>query len=242
VTIRGAAHSLQPLRFIDCPFSPDYQPIFRAILFAAYAREFRPRSAWEISDSSQNRLAKIIAIIREPKFGIHDLSMMEIDPRTKLPRFNMPFELGLFLAAKSFGAGQQARKVAPILDHDGYRYRDALSDISGQDIAAHGGNAEKAIHEVRHWLDSGRAHASSLPGGAYITTKYLAFHRNLPLASERQKLDASTLTYADLCRAMESWLRDNARGSGAKPHLTPIFAPDAVALSATIIDFFPIIW
>jgi hypothetical protein len=196
--------------FINCPFSPDYQQIFRAVLFAVYACEFRPRSAWEISDSSQNRLAKIVAIIRESKFGIHDISMMEIDPRTKLPRFNMPFELGLFLAAKSFGARQQARKVALILDNDGYRYRDALSDVSGQDIAAHGGDAEKAIHEVRNWLDSSRTHTKSLPGGAYLTAKYRAFHRNLPAASESQKLNASKLTYADLCRAMESWLRDNA--------------------------------
>jgi len=31
----------------------------------------------EINDSSQNRLAKIVAIIRQSKFGIHDISMME---------------------------------------------------------------------------------------------------------------------------------------------------------------------
>lgn len=196
--------------FINCPFSPDYQPIFRAILFAVYACEFRPRSALEINDLSQNRLAKIVAIIRQSKFGIHDISMMELDAKTGLPRFNMAFELGLFLAAKGFGAGQQTRKVALILDKDGYRYRDLLSDISGQDIAAHGGDAEKAIHEVRNWLDTGRAHARSLPGGAYIVKRYEEFGRNLPSASEKQKLDASNLTYADLCRAMESWLAGHA--------------------------------
>jgi hypothetical protein len=196
--------------FINCPFSPDYQPIFRAILFAVYACEFRPRSALEISDSSENRLAKIVAIIRGSKFGIHDISMMELDAKTKLPRFNMSFELGLFLAAKSFGAGQQTRKVALILDKDGYRYREALSDISGQDIAAHGGDAAKAIHEVRNWLDSSRDHANSLPGGAYITSRYQEFGRDLPSASAKQNLDAANLTYADLCRAMESWLKDNS--------------------------------
>ena len=196
--------------FINCPFSPDYQPIFRAVLFAVYACEFRPRSALEISDSSENRLAKIVAIIRASKFGIHDISVMEIDSKTKLPRFNMPFELGLFLADKSFGSRQQASKIALILDKERYRYRDALSDISGQDIAAHGGNPEKAIHEVRNWLDSSRRHANSLPGGAYITSRYEKFERNLPSASEKQKLDVASLTYADLCRAMESWLKDNA--------------------------------
>jgi hypothetical protein len=196
--------------FINCPFSPDYQPIFRAILFSVYACGFRPRCAREISDSSQNRLAKIEAIIRESKFGIHDISIMELDPTTKLPRFNMPFELGLFLAAKSFGTGQQRRKVALILDSGDYRYREALSDISGQDIASHGAVAEKAIHEVRDWLDSSRGGPRSMPGGSYVSKQYERFGRDLPSASKKLKLDADKLTYADLCRAMESWLKDNA--------------------------------
>jgi hypothetical protein len=102
--------------FINCPFSSDYQPIFRGILFSVYACEFRPRCAREVSDSSQNRLAKIQKIIGESKFGIHDISIMELDPKTKLPRFNMPFELGLFLAAKNFGSKQQKSKVALIFD------------------------------------------------------------------------------------------------------------------------------
>lgn len=196
--------------FINCPFSPDYQPIFRAILFSVYACGFRPRCAREVSDSSQNRLAKIEGIIRESKFGIHDISIMQLDRKTKLPRFNMPFELGLFLAAKSFGSNQQKRKIALILDSGDYRYRDALSDISGQDIASHGGNPEKAIHAVRDWLDTCRGGTVSLPGGAYITKRYDRFGRDLPSASKKLRLDASSITYADLCRAMESWLKDNA--------------------------------
>jgi len=122
----------------------------------------------------------------------------------------MPFELGLFLAAKGFGSGSQRRKVALILDSSGYRYRDALSDISGQDIATHGGVAERAIHEVRDWLDTSRGGTISLPGGTYISKQYEKFRQELPSASKKLKLDAAKLTYADLCRAMESWLRDNA--------------------------------
>ena len=105
---------------------------------------------------------------------------------------------------------QQTRKVALILDKDGYRYRNSLSDISGQDIAAHGGDAEKAIHEVRNWLDAGRAHARSLPGGAYIVKRYEEFSGTFPCRIRRQKPNASNLTYADLCRAIESWLAGHA--------------------------------
>jgi hypothetical protein len=195
--------------FINCPFSPDYQPIFRGILFSVYACEFRPRCAREIADSSQNRLAKIQSIIRESKFGIHDISIMELDSKTKLPRFNMPFELGLFLAAKNFGAKHQKSKIALILDSGDYRYREALSDISGHDIACHGGDAEKAIREVRDWLDTCRGGATSLPGGAHVVKQYKEFCKKLPSALENMKLTDDTLTYADLCRSMESWLRDN---------------------------------
>lgn len=154
--------------FINCPFSSDYKPIFSAILFSVYACGFRPRCAREISDSSQNRLGKIEGIIRQSKFGIHDISYMALDPTTRLPRFNMPFELGLFLAAKSFGGRRDKDKVALILDSGGYRFRDALSDISGQDIASHDGEPNVAIREVRDWLDTSRGGTISLPGGTYI--------------------------------------------------------------------------
>ena len=195
--------------FINCPFSADYKPIFQAILFAVYACEFRPRSALEVSNSSENKLGKIQKIIRKSKFGIHDISYIELDPDTKLPRFNMPFELGLFLAAKAFGSNQQKNKVALIFDSEGYRYRKSLSDISGQDIATHDGKPDKAIDEVRNWLDNCRGGDASLPGGSHIVDKYRSFMEQLPAASEKIKLKADELTYADVCRSMERWFKDN---------------------------------
>jgi hypothetical protein len=133
---------------------------------------------------------------------------MELDPRTKLPRLNMSFELGLFLAAKRFGGGRQSRKVALILDRTRYRYRAALSDISGQDICSHNGRVSQAIREVRDWLssiDQGR----QIPGGQHIHRCYVRFTRQLPRAAASQKLTVDELTYADMCRAMENWLREN---------------------------------
>ena len=170
--------------FINCPFSSDYQPIFRAILFAVYACSYRPRCALEVSDSSENRLDKIEDIIRESKFGIHDISFMNVDAATKLPRFNMPFELGLFLAAKKFGTGRQKRKIALILDQSGYRYRSALSDISGQDISFHEADPLRAIRDVRDWLDSYQGGAYSLPGGEHIA----ASTKNFAITYQRHQL------------------------------------------------------
>jgi len=195
--------------FINCPFSPDYKPMFSAILFAVYACGFRPRCAREIADSGEIRLGKIEGIIRQSKFGVHDISYMHLDPATKLPRFNMPFELGLFLAAKSFGSTRDKAKVSLILDSGRYRYRDALSDVSGQDIASHNGDPATAIREVRDWLDSSRGGQVSLPGGSYIAEQHQTFSRELPSASRELKLDPAELTYADLCRAIESWRAEN---------------------------------
>ncbi len=196
--------------FINCPLSPEYQPIFRALLFSVYACGFRLRCALEISDSSENRLSKIEAIIQQSKFGIHDISIMGIDPGTKLARLNMAFELGMFLAAKRFGSGRQKQKIALVLDKRRYRYRAALSDISGQDIASHQGVARKAIREVRDWLDASRQVQGSLPGGDYISRRFYKFSRQLPAASKEQRLTARELTYPDLCRAIEAWLKENA--------------------------------
>lgn len=64
----------------------------------------------------------------------------------------MPFELGLFLAAKKFGASPQDRKKILILDRTRYRYQKFLSDIGGQDIKAHGDGPENLVRIVRGWL------------------------------------------------------------------------------------------
>jgi hypothetical protein len=196
--------------FINCPFSPDYQHIFRALLFAVYACGYEPRCAFEVSDATQNRLSKIEQILERCRFGIHDISFMDLDARTGLPRFNMPFELGMFFGAKRFGAGRQKRKIALIFDTRGYRYRDSLSDISGQDIAIHRGSPKIAIRQVRDWLNACQRPTSALPGGDHVCDQYRKFSRQLPAASTRQRLSADQLTYADICRAMEAWLRDNA--------------------------------
>jgi hypothetical protein len=196
--------------FINCPFSSDYQPIFRAICFAVYACTFRPRCALEIRDSGLVRLSKIQDIIRKCQYGIHDISFMDLDSKSGLPRLNMSFELGLFLASKSFGTGIQKRKNALILDRSGYRYQKALSDISGQDIALHNSSPKKAICEVRDWLDTCQAGAYSLPGGDHIHAQFKKFSKQLPSASAAIHLNASKLTFSDVCRAIESWLKDNA--------------------------------
>ena len=90
----------QPTRavFLNVPFDPQYRLLFEAMLFAVYDCGFKPRCALETTDAGQVRVQKISAIIRDCAFGIHDISRTQLDEGSGLPRFNMPFELGLFLS------------------------------------------------------------------------------------------------------------------------------------------------
>jgi len=92
--------------FINCPFDKQYKPIFNAIVFAIHDAGFVARCSLEVIDSGQTRLETIISIIAECKYGIHDISRTETSGKTKLPRFNMPFECGLFWGCFEYGGGK----------------------------------------------------------------------------------------------------------------------------------------
>ena len=110
----------------------------------------------------------------------------------------------LYFGPKRFGSRLRKQKIALILDHGGYRYRAALSDISGRDIAVHKGGAPIAISQVRDWLDTCRQAQNSLPGGDDIVKQYQTSSRQLSARSSNLKLNANELTYVDICRAIEA--------------------------------------
>lgn len=94
--------------FLNCPFDDDYRPLFRTIVFTIHDAGFVARCALEISDASRDRLTRIESIIERCRYGIHDISRTEVGG-SGLPRFNMPFELGLFMGSKRYGGRKQRR-------------------------------------------------------------------------------------------------------------------------------------
>jgi len=194
--------------FINCPFDSVYRPIFNAIIFSIYDLGFVARCALEEDDAADFRLSKIERIIEECKFAIHDLSAVTLDTETKLPRFNMPLELGLFLGCKRFGSEAQAKKRCVILDSDPYRYRMFISDISGQDIRSHAGEPERAIREVRDWLRT-ITRRGRLPGGGDIIEHYRRFQNDLPRICAELALEPDRLTFLDFSEATAQWLRNS---------------------------------
>ena len=195
--------------FINCPFDIDYWPLFEVIVFTVYACGFLPRCAREEADSGDVRLDKLLRLIQECRYGIHDISRVQLDAG-KLPRFNMPFELGLDMAAKRFGDdGLRAKKVL-ILDTEQYRYQKYLSDIAGQDIRAHHDDPDHVLRIVRDWLRSA-SKRSTIPGDAKIREHYVAFAQALPDMCAEAGLDRKALNYLDYAGFVEEWLRQAFR-------------------------------
>lgn len=190
--------------FINCPFDDDYRDIFRALIFVVYACGFRPRSARELDDGGKTRIAKLYDIIGESRYGIHDISRTELDLANRLPRFNMPLELGIFLGAKQYGGASQRRKLVLIFDTEPYRFQKFISDLAGMDIHAHGGEVETAIAKTRDWLvNVSRSH---VPGGKKLIRWYHEFLAVLPSLANELDLDAATASYVDFEKMLLGWL------------------------------------
>jgi hypothetical protein len=205
LTSRSSARSV----FINCPFTQDYEPILRALIFAVADCGYRPRSAQEIVDGGDVRLQKIERLIEESAFGIHDLSNMELDKSTGLPRFNMPMELGLFLGAKRFGDETRKTKRCLILDSQPYRYQAAISDIAGQDIKAHRGDPIEAIRCVRAFLRT-VSRRKTIPGAAHIAERYRKYEADLPAMCKNLRYDPNDLDFNDLWKTMTAWQKASA--------------------------------
>lgn len=135
--------------FINCPFDDEYQPLFDAIVFAVSDLGFRPKSAKDESNAGDVRFRKILKLIGECKYSIHDLSRAGLDTATGFARFNMPLELGADLGCRRYGKRHNQEKVLLVLDVERFRYRDFISDIAGQDIEPHNNEPQVVINVVR---------------------------------------------------------------------------------------------
>ena len=197
--------------FINCPFDAEYRALFEALVFAVHDCGYIARCALEVADASEVRIEKITKIIRDCKFGIHDICRTEPDRETGLPRFNMPLELGISLGAKRFGRAEQKQKTCLILDVERFRFQKFISDISGQDISAHAADATKAINVVRDWLSDATPSSISIPGGALIASRYDVFRKDLPAMCEKLHLRVEDLTFNNYVVQVEEWLKLNAQ-------------------------------
>jgi hypothetical protein len=193
--------------FINCPFDPEYRDFFEGLIFTIFACGFRPRSAKELDDSGELRLNKLYSLIRQCRYGIHDISRTDLDATNQLPRFNMPLELGIFLGAKRFGDKAQKEKMALILDIEQYRYQRFISDLAGADIRSHNNDVFHAVRATRDWLAN--VSRRDLPSGAKIERLLRDFRAQLPLIVERLEFEVANIPYVDYEKIVVGWLLES---------------------------------
>lgn len=198
--------------FINCPIDEAYAPLFHAMVFTIHMVGFRPRCSREANDSGDSRLEKIMRIIATCKYGIHDISRTQLDGN-RLPRFNMPFELGIDLGYRHSGNSKYRTKVHCILDTQRFRYQKFISDLAGRDPFAHHNKPKNIVSIVRDWLRT--ASGISMPSGAVIYREYKKFRRHLPKICRLSNLDMNEITFADYSYIVAKWCEEMKSASEA---------------------------
>jgi hypothetical protein len=193
--------------FVNCPFDMPYLQLFRALIFTIEYCGFSARCGLELADSGETRAEKLIHLIRGARLGIHDISRTELNT-DGLPRFNMPYEFGIFTGFKYGGGREQRKKIILVLDREPYRYQKFLSDIAGQDIKSHGDNPTKLITVVRDWLQNHAARM--LYGSEYVVSQFGKFRTELPtLLAALHKTDRDLENYHDYHTLTTDWIAAN---------------------------------
>lgn len=164
--------------FINCPFDADYRASFEALLFTVMASGYKVRCALEDDDAANIRFDKLRRLIRESPRTIHDLSRTELG-ENELPRFNMPFELGLAMGAKYFGGTKRRGNTALIMVRERYALPAYLSDLGGNDPATHGGDPHSIMRVVSRYLHT-TPRGRLLPGPQHYIAGFRQFKEDLP--------------------------------------------------------------
>jgi len=162
--------------FINCPFDDEYKPLLKPLLFTLLYINLEPKIS-ETTSSGNVRVEEIKKLIASSKYSIHDISRNEALNPGDVPRFNMPFEMGLDIGCQSFGLERLKKKKCLILDREKYRYLTFVSDISGQDIKDHNNDPQRLILKVRDWFST--VLNTHLPGPTVIWENYTEFVADL---------------------------------------------------------------
>lgn len=194
--------------FINCPFDDTYLEMYRACIFVILDAGFIPRCSREENDGTEFRLETIEKIIKECRYGIHDLSRVELDIENNLPRFNMPFELGLFFGAKYFGTGDHKKKKCLIVEKDQFRYQKYISDISGIDITPHNNIPEQLILGIRNWLHTS-SRRITIPPGEKINHRFELFQAEIREVCNKRGIKYDSMSFIEYVHNMTDWLRKN---------------------------------
>lgn len=155
--------------FLNIPYDSRFESLFLAYITGIVALGFVPRATLEIPGGNR-RLEKIFELIGKCQYSIHDLSRVELDRHApRVPRFNMPFELGLTVAR--YWKAVPSKHVWFVCESIEHRLLKSLSDLNGTDPSIHGGTAAGVLRELLNMFE--------LPGAKPSLTKMLRVYEEL---------------------------------------------------------------
>lgn len=197
--------------FVNCPFDDTYRPLLRPLLFTIIDLGLNPRISSESLDSGQPRIQKIVSLISESQFAIHDLSRIQATKKDEYFRLNMPLELGIDFGCKTYGQKAMKKKRCLVLEAERYRFQKAISDLAGSDIAAHENEPEKLVVEVRNWLRQ-NAKANGSAGAQRIFfrfNKFMAENYQTLKNDGHSRKEINNLPVNELIERMIAWVKGN---------------------------------
>jgi hypothetical protein len=174
---RKPRRSAERAVFLNVPYDSAFENLYLAYIAGVSAFGLVPRATLEIP-TSRRRLERIRQLIGQCAYSIHDLSRVQPDARTpRVPRFNMPFELGLAVA-QSIGSRSESWYVCETVPH---RIGKSLSDLDGTDVRIHGGT----VRGVFGALCDIFVRKKRQPSVQQMYGIYLVLRRNLPILLSR---------------------------------------------------------
>ena len=120
--------------FLNLAFDKKREYLYLSLVASLVGVGLNPRCVVEMAVDAA-RIDRLYALIASCRYSIHDLSAVEVTARPfRTPRFNMPFELGLAVAAKLRGSHEFR-----LLEAVRHRLDQSLSDLKGYDPYVHNG-------------------------------------------------------------------------------------------------------
>lgn len=195
--------------FINCPFDKGYGEIQSYIVFTILYLGFEPKIASSISDSGDIRISKIIDMISQSRYSIHDISRLKAKKKDEYYRLNMPLELGIDIGVRGYSQKHNDKRFL-ILSSTPYDYRKAASDLAGYDIEAHEDNAEKACFLVRKWLENCVPQKSD--GATKVAAAFTEFQSDLIITLKTRGFsdkEIEDLQMSETISEMDNWISKN---------------------------------
>ena len=123
--------------FLNVPFDSRYSGLFTALIGGLTALGYEPHCVLEVPSGGQNRLDRIYTLIESCGASIHDLSRVSLSGPFRVPRFNMPFELGI-----AYALTRKQPHQFFVFEAKDYRLQASLSDLNGHDPHIHEGTQD----------------------------------------------------------------------------------------------------